>query len=842
MNEETLQTPIEIEAQAQATADAAENYSPENVDILRDAAHIRARPGMYIGDTGNKGLHHLVYELVYNSVDEALAGFCHNIHVKINDDGSLSVADDGRGIPVDIHPKVGRPTLEVVLTTVGAGAKFDKRTYKTSAGLHGMGAKAVTALSDWTEAEVRRGGKVFVQEYERGHPTTEVKELGASPGNRTGTKITFHPDPEIFHHDAKFDYDTLENRLRELAFLNKDTSIKLTDDLTAREETFAYKGGVSEFVEWINRTEETFHKVLYVDKAVDDVRVEVAFQYTTGDEERVRCYANNAHNPGGGTHLSGFKAALTRALNSYGEKNNLIKNDLKTTGEDFREGITAVVSIQVPEPQFESQTKIRLNNPEVEGIVSSVLLEYLAKFLEENPKEASKIMKKVILAAEAREAAAKAKKALKDRKSILNSGGLPGKLMDCTSRNRDESELFLVEGQSAGGSADNGRDRFYQAVLPLRGKVLNVEKARVEKVLDNAELVSLISAVGIDIGNTEDLERLRYGKIIILTDADVDGQHIRTLILTFFYRQMRQLIEEGHIYVARPPLFKVEQKKNIRYVQTLDEMARELLDRGIAGSKLSVAFPEGSPQSLQVFDGDRLKALIMALDEVEGALAILERRGLNVGSILTRIRDGKLPTFRVLLGKHEHWFFTSQEVDKFRAEKVQEGHELLVADDETPAAANGVNGHHEIFSELELHELKGVNRGLERLRGFGLLPGDLAPAPRVAGRDPVQRFFLEHDDKKQVLPHLRVLVSEVRKHGEKGIKIVRFKGLGEMDGEELWDTTLNPETRTLLRVQLDDALKADEMFRILMGEKVEPRRDFIQKHALEVKEIDYHGA
>ncbi|HWY86977.1 MAG TPA: DNA gyrase subunit B, partial [Gemmataceae bacterium] len=760
----------------------------------------------------------------------------------INDDGSLSVTDDGRGIPVDIHPKVGRPTLEVVLTTVGAGAKFDKRTYKTSAGLHGMGAKAVTSLSDWTEAEVRRGGKVFVQEYERGIPVTDVKELGSTPGNRTGTKITFHPDPEIFK-DAKFDYDMLENRLRELAFLNKGTSIKLSDALTGREETFAYKGGVSEFVEWINRTEETFHKVLYADKVVDDVRVEVAFQYTTGDEERVRCYANNAHNPGGGTHLSGFKAALTRALNSYGEKNNLIKNDLKTTGEDFREGITAVVSIQVPEPQFESQTKIRLNNPEVEGIVSSVLLEYLAKFLEENPKEAGKIMKKVILAAEAREAAAKAKKALKDRKSILSGGGLPGKLMDCTSRNRDESELFLVEGQSAGGSADNGRARFYQAVLPLRGKVLNVEKARVEKVLDNAELCSLISAVGIDIGNTEDIERLRYGKIIILTDADVDGQHIRTLILTFFYRQMRHLIEQGHIFVARPPLFKVEHKKNVRYVQTLDEMAKELLDRGIAGSKLSVAFPEGGPQSLQVFDGERLKALIMALDEVEGALAILERRGLNVGSILTRILDGKLPTFRVLLGKHEHWFFTSQEVDQFRADKLKEGHELLVADDETPAAgANGVNGHHDTFSVLELHELKGVNRGLEKLRGFGLLPGDLAPAPRVAGRDPVQRFFLEHDDKKQVLPHLRVLVSEVRKQGEKGIKIVRFKGLGEMDGEELWDTTLNPETRTLLRVQLDDALKADEMFRILMGEKVEPRRDFIQKHALEVKEIDYHGA
>lgn len=587
MNDE-VQNTIEMDAQAEATARASEDYNSENVEVKRDAAHIRARAGMYIGDTGSKGLHHLVYELVYNSVDEALAGFCHNIHVKINVDGSLSVSDDGRGIPVDIHPGEQKPTLEVVLTMVGAGAKFDKRTYRTSAGLHGIGAKAVNALSDWTEAEVRRGGKVYMQEYERGQVTSAIKELGSSPGHRTGTKITFHPDPEIFH-DAKFDYDTLENRLRELAFLNKGLAIKLTDEGSSKEEIFKYEGGVSEFVDYLNRSEEGVHKVLYVDKMMEEVRVEVAFQYTAGEEERVRCYANNAHNPGGGTHLSGFRAAITRALNSYGERANMFKNDLKPIGEDFREGITGVVSIQVPEPQFESQTKIRLNNPEVEGIVASVVHEYLAQFLEENPKEALKIMKKVILAAEAREAASKAKKALKDRKSILNSGGLPGKLMDCTSRDRDASELFLVEGQSAGGSADNGRDRNYQAILPLRGKVLNVEKARVEKVLDNVELCSLISAVGIDIGNTEDITGLRYGKIVLLTDADVDGQHIRTLILTFFYRQMRRLIETGHIFVARPPLFKVELKKNVRYVQTLESMSKELIERGVDGARLAIA-------------------------------------------------------------------------------------------------------------------------------------------------------------------------------------------------------------------------------------------------------------
>jgi DNA gyrase subunit B len=788
---------------------------------------------MYIGDTSVKGLHHLVYELVYNSVDEALAGFCKNVHVTIHVDGSLSVADDGRGIPVETHPDVGKSTLEVVLTTVGAGAKFDKRTYKTSAGLHGIGAKAVTALSEWTEAEVRRNGKVYKQEYERGPATTEVKEIGISPNNRTGTKITFKPDPDIFR-DSTFSYDALEDRLRELAYLNKGLAIKLTDEKTSREEIFHAAGGVAEFVEWLNRTEETVHKVLYVDKTVDDVKVEVAFQYTTGeDQDRVRCYANNAYNPGGGTHQSGFRTAITRALTAYGNKEELFK-EITPTGEDFREGLTAVVSIAVPDPQFESQTKIRLNNPEVDGIVSSVVYEYLMKFLEENPKEAKRIMNKVIVAAQAREAATKAKKAMKDRKSILSGGGLPGKLMDCTTRDRDESEIFLVEGQSAGGSADNGRNRHFQAILPLRGKVLNVEKARLEKVLANDELISLISAVGIDIGNTEDLAGLRYGRVIILTDADVDGQHIRTLLLTFFYRQMRPLIEKGHVWVARPPLFKVEQKKKTRYVQTLEEMAEELLERGLDGTKLLVG--------TTAFEGERLKALMVALDEMEESLSILERRGLNIATLLGRIQGGKLPTYRVTLGNNEHWLFSSEEVDKFRTEHEKKVGQLVVADDEAGKPANGTPA--EVFSVLDLHEIRGVNRGLEKLRGFNLQPGDLLPAPRVAGREPTPRFFLQYDEGKEqkILSHLRLLVAEIRKLGERGIKIIRFKGLGEMDGDQLWETTLDPQHRTLLRVQLDDALKADEMFRTLMGEKVEPRRDFIQKHALEVKDVDYHGA
>jgi DNA gyrase subunit B len=843
MNDESIavaDTPTTVDT-APAVNGAAD-YGSENVQIFRDTAHIRQRPGMYIGDTSTKGLHHLVYELVYNSVDEALAGHAKNVHVKIDVDGSLSVSDDGRGIPVDEHPEAKRPTLEVVLTTVGAGAKFDKRTYKTSAGLHGIGAKAVTALSDWVEAEVHRDGKVYVQEYERGKPTTEVTERGVS--KRTGTKITFHPDPEVFH-EVTFDYDTLEVRLRELAFLNKGLTIKLTDERagTKKEQVFKYDGGIAEFVEYLNRSEDVLHKPIYIEKMIEDVLVEVALQYTTSEEERVRCYANNAYNSVGGTHLVGFRTALTRTLNAYGGKENLFK-DVEPIGEDYREGLTAVISLQVPEPQLEAQTKIRLNNPEVEGYVTAVVNEQLGKYLEENPKDAQKIMKKVILAAEAREAASKAKKALKDRKSILSGGGLPGKLMDCTTRDRDASELFLVEGDSAGGSAESGRNRMFQAILPLRGKPLNVEKARVEKLLGNDEICSIISAVGTDIGDVADLDKLRYHKIVILTDADVDGQHIRTLLLTFFYRQMPRLVEEGHIYVARPPLFKVTQKKNVRYVQTADEMSGELMSRGLNGTSLTILPPvpsatEGQPTPAPaILTGDRLAELVKVLNDLEGALQILERRGLSLSHFFAQ----GLPAVRLLLAGREYWFRDQEEARRFRRDEEQRLGRPLVLADEVHTNGNGNGEPHLTYMEQELHEVKVVKQGLDRLRGFGLGSADLIAAPRVAGRDPLPRFVVDNSDQHLILPHLRDLVSEVRKLGGHGLKIIRFKGLGEMDGEELWETTLDPQKRTLLKVQLDDALKADEMFRTLMGEKVEPRREFIQKHALEVKDIDYHGA
>ena len=851
-----------IVASTSATRSNGE-YTEEHLKTLKDAAHIRQNPGMYIGNTQSAGLHHLVYEIVYNSVDEWMAGYCQHIRVILHKDGAVSVIDDGRGIPVGIRPETGKSVLEEALTIAGTSGKFDNEAYRVSVGLHGMGAKAMNALSEWCEAEVRRDGRVYKMEFERGYATSELQDLGPAPPGQTGTTITFKPDPEIFG-DLTLDYDTLADRFREIAYLCRGLTIALLDERDGRSDTFHFEGGIAEFVAWLNQGETVEHPPIYLRRQVDyplpdaagralPIIVEVALQYTHADEERVRCYTNNAFNPGGGTHLSGFRAGLTRAISTYGKKEGHFKPDLELRGEDFRAGLTAVVSLSHPDPVFESQTKIKLNNPEVEGIVASAVYDFLTDYLEKNPKEAARICKRVALAAELRLAAKKARDALIDRKKILGGGGLPGKLMDCTTRQRDQSELFLVEGDSAGGSAESGRDRYFQAVLPLRGKVLNVEKARLDKLLKNNEIAALIAAIGIDIDNVEDISKVRYGKIIILTDADVDGQHIRTLLLTFFFRQMRKLIEEGYVYVARPPLYKVTQKKEVRFVATREEMLRELTERGLRGTRLRLTRPEQPPRELS---SQELAPLLPILADIEAVVAQLERRGQTLESVLRRARttqrEGKtlleVPVYHVRFAGQDYWFATQQELQAFRSAQAQAlGKELTLSEAVVPlGAAPSASGSPapllaaDHYALEEWHELRALNRALLKLLDTGFLPDDLLPLPRIAGREPPIRFTLIRESQQIPLPDLLALPAEIRRLGEAGISITRFKGLGEMNPEELWATTLDPQHRSLMRVTLSDAQRAEELFRMLMGEEVEGRKQFIMKRAIHnFEEIDY---
>ncbi len=825
---------------------APPEYTADNIKTLKDAAHIRQNPGMYIGNTSSAGLHHLVYEIVYNSVDEALAGYCKLITVSLRMDGSVSIADDGRGIPVDVKADTGRSTLEEALTIAGSSGKFDNAAYRVSAGLHGMGAKAMNALSEWTQAEVRRGGRVFQMDFEKGYATGPLQDLGPAPAGVTGTTISFKPDDEVFD-TVLFDYPTLADRFRELAYLNPGLALSLHDERDGKRDRFQFDGGIAEYVLHLNAQEKAEHPVpIYIRKDVNGVLVEAALQYTAGEEKIERYYTNNAFNPGGGTHQSGFRTGLTRAMSAYGKKEGLFKDGVEVRGEDYREGLTSIVSIGHPDPLFESQTKVKLNNPDVDGAVASVVYEGLLEWLERNPKEGKRVCLKIQLAAEARIAAMKARTALKDRKNLLNGGGLPGKLMDCTTRERDKSELFLVEGDSAGGSAEGGRDRYYQAVLPLRGKVLNVEKAREEKLLKNAEIAALIAAVGVDIGNAEDVTKVRYGKIVILTDADVDGQHIRTLLLTFFFRQMRKLIENGNLFVARPPLYKVTQRKETRFVQTREEMAGELFGRGLRDARLEVLAVNG--RAAATVAGDALRGLVPILEEVDEAARILDRRGHPFGDFLKRRTSAGLPVFHVRLGREEQYLHTADEVAAFRTRRSAELGRELVLTDEVPTgpAADGsgapaadTTDERYRFHVDEWHEVKALNKAVAKLLALGFEVADLVPLARVAGREPPVRFLLVSGDSRRELEHLRQAVGEVRKAGERGLVVTRFKGLGEMDPEELWETTLDPAKRTLLRVTLNDALAAEKMFRTLMGDEVDGRREFILRHRANVEDIDY---
>ena len=817
-----------------------DTYDASDIQHLKGIEGIRTRPAMYIGDTGAPGLHHLVYEVVDNSIDEAVNGYASEIHVQINLDESISIVDNGRGIPVDVVKGDGRPALEVVLTEIHAGGKFNRESgYKVgTGGLHGVGITAVNALSSWLTAEVRRGGSTWVMDFEKGRRTSELRQLGGA--DSTGTRLTFLPDPTIFS-ETKFSLDTLTRRMRELAFLTPGIRITLRDERADRTEEFHFEDGLVEFVRYLIRTQTPLTSDVFrvmAEAEAENVVVEVAMQYNDGYTENVLTYANNIFNPDGGTHLSGFRAALTRTMNNYAKAGNLFK-DIVPVGEDFREGLTAIVSVRVPDPKFTSQNKVKLTNGEVESAVQSVVGEGFNKYLEENPSIAKKLVAKAVMAAEAREAARKSRDMVR-RKGALTTGGLPEKLRDCRSRDLESTELYLVEGDSAGGSADTGRDSSIQAILPLRGKILNVEIAQLVKVLVNAEITNLFRAIGLSPAGGEDemdISKRRYGKIIVMTDADVDGSHIRTLLLTFLFRHMRELVAGGHIYIAQPPLYRVIQRKQVRYVQTHQAMMTELISLGMNGARVTVK-GDGT-----TFSGENLQKLCDLVTQMEHPLELLERRGIDIRYLLKFNAGDKsrLPRYRVLSGDAEKWFLERDEAEAFLKSilPVVPPAEATDAPVTAPAVTTGepVVPREKLAQLIDLHEIKTLNDVFAQLKDYGFFVADFTPAG-VRNAEPIYPFTLERDDDLVKLTSLRDLLAELRRLGEKGLTLTRFKGLGEMNSEELWDTSMDPEKRTLLQVRMEDAAAADEIFRVLMGDAVEPRREFIEKHALDVKELD----
>ena len=813
-------------------------YDGSDIQHLKGVEGIRTRPAMYIGDTGAPGLHHLVYEVVDNSIDEAVNGFASEVHVQINLDESISIVDNGRGIPVDAVKGDGRCALEVVLTEIHAGGKFNRESgYRVgTGGLHGVGITAVNALSSWLTAEIQRGGSIWVMDFEKGHRTSELRELGRT--DKTGTRLTFLPDDTIFS-ETVFSFDTLTRRMRELAFLTPGIRITLRDERADRTEVFHFEDGLVEFVKYLNRTSSPLTSdVFRVVGEVDGVVVEVAMQYNDGYTENVITYANNIFNTDGGTHLSGFRTAMTRTMNNYAKGGNLFK-DVTPVGEDFREGLTAIVSVRVSDPKFTSQNKVKLTNPEVDGAVANVVSEGFTKYLEENPPIAKKLIAKAVMAAEAREAARKSRDMVR-RKGALTTGGLPEKLRDCRSRDLESTELYLVEGDSAGGSADTGRDSNIQAILPLRGKILNVEKAQLVKVLDNTEISNLFRGIGLSPAGVDeemDISKRRYGKIIVMTDADVDGSHIRTLLLTFLFRHMRDLVQGGHIYIAQPPLYRVIQRKQVRYVQTHQAMMTELISLGMSGSRLTVK-SDGT-----TFENENLQKVCDLATLMEHPLELLERRGIDVRYLL-KFNGGeksRLPRYRVLFGDSERWFMERDDADAFLKSLAPAEPPASTSDDaetEKPAALDDPVAPREKLAQLiDLHEIKTLNDVFSQLKDYGFFVADFTPAG-LRNAEPIYPFIIERDDERVRLTSLRDLLGELRRMGEKGLTLTRFKGLGEMNSEELWDTSMDPEKRTLLQVRMDDAAAADEIFRVLMGDAVEPRREFIEKHALDVKQLD----
>ncbi len=850
----TTDTPVNDEGKA-----VGDGYDSSKIQVLEGLEAVRKRPAMYIGSTGPSGLHHLVYEAVDNSVDEILAGRCTSVDVILHAGNSCTVLDDGSGIPVDAmkDPKLpanirGKSALEVVMTVLHAGGKFDKGAYKVSGGLHGVGISCVNALSEWLNVEVYKEGKVWKQSYERGKPQGPVTPSGKTDTH--GTRVTFKPDVEIFN-GHQFSYDILSNRLRELAFLNAGAKITIIDEREDKKHTFHYEGGITQFVKYLNANKKTIHaEPISMSKEKDENVVEFAIQYNEDYSENVFTFVNNIKTPEGGTHLSGFRSALTRVINDYIKKYDLLKGkNFGVTGDDCREGLCVVLSCKIPNPQFEGQTKAKLGNQEVEGIVKSIVGEALVTFFEENPATAKAICAKAMAAGEAREAARKAKE-LTRRKGVLDGSSLPGKLADCQERDPERSELFIVEGDSAGGSAKQGRDRAYQAILPIKGKILNVEKARLVKILSNEEVRTLIAAIGCGIGNEgEDgikLEKLRYHKLIIMADADVDGQHIRTLILTFFYRQMKPLIDKGHIYIAQPPLFKVKKGKSEWYVDNDEKMEQWLLNEGRNSVEVTAFNPtNGKSKKL---DADDLKHLLKALAELENMLRHLERKGLHLENFLAYQEEGKLPLYRVELAAGEHIFFYSEkEWHEYRDQYVAEAKAKLLAEkaekapkkedpagpvvDVTDTAQNEVDEESLEPDMQELWEMKKMAKISENLQDMGL---DLKWY-EVVRDEKTKPLFRAKSDKTEVDGYsLKDLIESVRDAGRSGAQIQRYKGLGEMNPDQLWETTMDPKRRRLLRVTLEDPADTELAFTTLMGDKVEPRREFIMRHAKEVKNLD----